>query len=62
MLEHNWINKNKKFAFSGISKIHEYYKGALPINLIEKELAGISTYTRHKVGKRNTFFKMKCGK
>jgi len=29
MLKHNWINKNKKYAFSGISKIYEHYKGAV---------------------------------
>ena len=56
MLKQNWLNKHKKYAFSGISKIHEYYKGVLPIKTIENELADISTYTRHKEGKRNTNF------
>ena len=54
MLKQNWVNKNKKYAYSGISKIYEYYKGSLPVKKIEKELAGISTYTRHKEGKRIT--------
>ena len=54
MLKQNWMNKNKKYAYSGISKIYEYYKGSLPVKKIEKELAGLSTYTRHKEGKRIT--------
>ncbi len=56
MLKHNWVNKNKKYAFSGISKIYEHYKGALKINDIKDELSGISTYTRHKEGKKNILF------
>lgn len=60
MLKHSWINKNKKYAFSGISKIYEHYKGAIPVNKIRDQLSEISTYTRHKEGKKvmkyNPFF------
>jgi Integrase core domain/Chromo (CHRromatin Organisation MOdifier) domain len=56
MLKHNWINKNKKYAFSGISKIYEHYKGAIPVKNIEKELSQIQTYSRHKEGKKNKEF------
>jgi len=56
MLKLNWVNKNKKYAFSGISKIYEHYKGALPVEKIEKELSEIQTYSRHKEGKKNKEF------
>jgi hypothetical protein len=56
MLKQNWINKNKKYAFSGISKIYEHYRGAIPIKKIQNELAEIPTYTRHKEGKKNKEF------
>ena len=54
MLKHKWVNKNKKFAYSGISKIYDEYKGAIPVKEIEKELAEQDTYTRHKEGKKVT--------
>ncbi len=54
MLKHNWVNKNKKYSFSGITKIYEHYKGAVKIKDIKEELAGIPTYTRHKEGKKNS--------
>jgi Integrase core domain/Chromo (CHRromatin Organisation MOdifier) domain len=60
MLKNAWINKNKKYAFSGISKIYEHYKGAFPIKKIQDQLSEIQTYTRHKEGKKiskfNPFF------
>jgi hypothetical protein len=56
MLKHNWVNKNKKYAFSGISKIYEHYKGAIPIGKIKNELSEIQSYTRHKEGRKNKNF------
>lgn len=56
MLKHSWVNKNKKYAFSGISKIYEHYKGALPLNEIQSQLSEIQTYTRHKEGKKTSKF------
>jgi Integrase core domain/Chromo (CHRromatin Organisation MOdifier) domain len=54
MLKHNWINKNKKYAFSGISKIYEHYKGAISQREIQDQLSQIQTYSRHKEGKKIT--------
>jgi len=60
MLKQNWVNKNKKFAYSGITKIFNEYKGSIPVREIENELSGVPTYSRHKEGKRvinyNPFF------
>lgn len=56
MLKHNWLNKNKKYAFSGISKIYEHYKGALPQREIQDQLSQIQTYSRHKEGKKTTVY------
>lgn len=56
MLKQMWINKNKKYAFSGISKIYEHYKGEIPLKKIQDQLSEIQTYTRHKEGKKITKF------
>lgn len=56
MLKLNWVNKNKKYAFSGISKIYEHYKGAIPQREIEDQLSQIQTYSRHKEGKKTSTF------
>jgi hypothetical protein len=56
MLKHNWVNKNKKYAFSGISKIYEHYKGGLKVKDIKEGLSEIPTYTRHKEGKKTKIF------
>lgn len=60
MLKNTWNDENKKFAFSGITKIYDNYLGVLPIKKIKEELSEISTYTKHKETKRikdfNPFF------
>lgn len=60
MLKNTWNDENKKFAFSGITKIYDHYLGALPIKDIKEGLSEIRTYTRHKEPKKiknfNPFF------
>jgi hypothetical protein len=60
MLKNKWVDKNRKIAFSGVSKIYQHYGGTIPINKIKDELSHIRTYTRHKETKRikdyNPFF------
>lgn len=50
MLIEEWVDKNKKFAFSGITKIRNEYNDR-SIREIENELAKNPTYSRHKEGK-----------
>lgn len=60
MLKQDWVDKNKKFAFSGVTKIFNGYNKNKSIHEIENELASIPVYSRHKEGKRvrnyNPFF------
>lgn len=44
----NWTNPGNDYAFSGISKIYNHYKGAKTLKEIENEMSEIRTYTLHK--------------
>jgi len=60
MLKNLWTSPNSEIAFSGISKIKDFYNIEKKNKDIENELAGIRTYTRHKEAKKikkfNPFF------
>ena len=52
MIKNNWSNVNNNYAFSGINKIHEHFKGSKSLKEIENELSEITTYTLHKENKK----------
>lgn len=59
-LRHKWSTLGSPIAFSGISKIYEYYNKRISKKEIERILSTIPTYTKYKQRKRsnlhNPFF------
>ena len=45
-LKENWANANHVISYSGISAIHNYYRGKLTKNEIKHTLSQIATYTK----------------
>jgi hypothetical protein len=60
MLKNLWTSPNSEFAYSGVTKIKDFYKNEKKNINIENELAEIRTYSRHKEAKKikkfNPFF------
>lgn len=60
MLKNLWTSPNSEIAFSGVTKIKDFYNNEKKNYEIENELASIRTYTRHKEAKKvkkfNPFF------
>jgi hypothetical protein len=60
MLKNLWTSHNSEIAYSGITKIKDFYKNGMKNKEIESELSKIRTYTRHKEAKKikkfNPFF------